>query len=124
MENMEFLKAILAKMNVNMKTDREQMKQEVRADREKLQEMMNEMKYEIKEYMNAIRKADREDVKEMMEEMMNAKQAMTKTNQERFEDMESEVEHREVPKEDAVGKAVKGRKNGHRSRKLAAERRG
>jgi hypothetical protein len=49
--------------------------------------MMNEMKYEIKQYMNAIRKADREDVKETMEELMNANQAMTKTNQEMMEDM-------------------------------------
>jgi hypothetical protein len=34
-----------------------------------------------------------------MEEMMNANQAMTKTNQEKLEDMESDVEHREVPME-------------------------
>jgi hypothetical protein len=40
------------------------------------------------------------------------------------EDVESEVEHREVPKEDAIVKSVKGRKKRHSGRKLAAGRRG
>jgi hypothetical protein len=31
--------------------------------------------------------------------MMNANQAMTKNNQEKMEDMESKVEHQEVPKD-------------------------
>jgi hypothetical protein len=38
------------------------------------------------------------------------------------EEMESEWEHREVPKEDAVVKTVEGRKKGHRIRKQAAGR--
>jgi hypothetical protein len=38
------------------------------------------------------------------------------------EDMKSEVEHWKVPKEDAVGKPVKGRKMWHRGQKQAAER--
>jgi hypothetical protein len=37
---------------------------------------------------------------------------------------ESEAEHREVPKKDAVVKPVRGRKRRHRVRKQAAERRG
>jgi hypothetical protein len=36
------------------------------------------------------------------------------------EEMESESEHWEVPKEDAVVKPVKGWKQQHRGRKLAA----
>jgi hypothetical protein len=58
----------------------------------------------------------------MIEEMMNANQAMMKTNQEKMEDMESKVEHWEVPKEDAIGKLVKGWKKWHRGQKLAAGR--
>jgi hypothetical protein len=55
--------------------------------------------------------------------------AITKTNQEQMEDtdlkgnpeeMECELEHWEVPKEDAIVKLVKGRKKRHRDRKLAA----
>jgi hypothetical protein len=38
--------------------------------------------------------------------------------------MESGSEHREVPKEDAVVKPVKGRKKRHRDQYLAAGRRG
>jgi hypothetical protein len=64
--------------------------------------------------MKAIRKADKEDVKEMMD----TNQAMTKMNQEKMDDMESKMEHQEVPKEDA--KPVKGQKKWHRGRKLAA----
>jgi hypothetical protein len=40
------------------------------------------------------------------------------------EEMKSESEHRKVPKEDAVGKPVKGPKKRHRGRKLAAGRHG
>jgi hypothetical protein len=42
-----------------------------------------------------------------MEEMMDTNKAMTKTNQEKLEDTESEVETWEAPKEDATGKLVK-----------------
>jgi hypothetical protein len=51
--------------------------------------------------------------------------AMTKVNREKMEatdlkanpeEMESESEHREVPKEDAVVKPVRGRKKRHRDR--------
>jgi hypothetical protein len=37
-----------------------------------------------------------------------------------LEEMECKLEHQEVPKEDAVGKPVKGRKKRHRSQKEAA----
>jgi hypothetical protein len=40
------------------------------------------------------------------------------------EEIESESEYREVPKEDAVGKPVKGRKKQHKGRKQAAGRHG
>lgn len=66
--------------------------------------------------MKAIRKADKEDVKEMMD----TNQAMTKMNQEKMDDMESKMEHQEVPKEDTIVKPVKGQKKRHRGRKLAA----
>jgi hypothetical protein len=40
------------------------------------------------------------------------------------DEMKSESEHREISKEDAVVKPVKGRKKRHRGQKLAAGRRG
>jgi hypothetical protein len=40
------------------------------------------------------------------------------------EDMESEVEHRKIAKEDTAGKPAKGRKKRHKARKIAAGRRG
>jgi hypothetical protein len=40
------------------------------------------------------------------------------------EKMESESEHQEVPKKDAVGKPVKGLKKQHRGQKQSAERHG
>jgi hypothetical protein len=73
MENMEFLKAMLAEMNANMKTN---------------QEIMKEIKDEIKEDMNANRKAGRVYLKETMEEVMNANQAKMDAN---LKEMRGEV---------------------------------
>jgi DNA anti-recombination protein RmuC len=75
MENMEFLKAMLAEMNARMYTTQEK----IDANTKGMQERMNKMKEKIKEDMNANRKANREGLKEMMEEMMNANQAKMNT---------------------------------------------
>jgi hypothetical protein len=50
------------------------------ANAKAMQVMINERKDEIKEDMNANRKADRETLKEMLKEMMNANQAKTNEN--------------------------------------------
>jgi hypothetical protein len=175
---MEFLKAMLAEMNANMKANQEMMNAilditqgKIDASTKAMQERMNEMEDEIKEDMNANRKVNRESLKEMMEEMMNANQAKTNADlkdmreeiksgkaemgsvvnawiadmkKDRREtmscqvttaacldsvelntaEMKSESEHREVSKEDAIGKPVNGRKKRHWGRNIVAGRRG
>jgi F0F1-type ATP synthase membrane subunit b/b' len=69
---MEFLKAMLAKMDATQ--------ERIDANTKAMQEIMNEMKDEIKEDTNGNRKANREDLREMMEEMMNTNQAKENTN--------------------------------------------
>jgi DNA invertase Pin-like site-specific DNA recombinase len=67
MENMEFMKAMLAKMNASMRANQEKADTNTKA----MQERMNEMKDEIKDDVDAKRKADRENLKEMREEIQS-----------------------------------------------------
>jgi hypothetical protein len=65
----------------------------------------------------------REDRKERMSYQITTEACMD-SKELNLEDRKSEVEHREVPKEDVVVKSVKGRKKRHRDRHLAAGRLG
>jgi hypothetical protein len=71
MENMEFLKTMLAEMNAKKNAKMDVTQEKMDANNKAVQERMNEMKDENKKDMNANRKADPGNLKEMMEEMMN-----------------------------------------------------
>jgi hypothetical protein len=133
MENMEFLKAMLAEMNAKMgitqettkrqigslvsitettrKTDRDEIKHEIRADQEHIKETMET------QFASLAAKLDRWR-KEMPADQEASKTMDVKANP---DEMEPNLEHRKVPNEDA---AVEGRKKWHRCRKVAAGRRG
>jgi acetyl/propionyl-CoA carboxylase alpha subunit len=106
MDNMEFLKAMLAEMNAKMDVNTKAMKDEIKedmnanrkADQENLQAMIkeiNEMKDKIKEGTNANRKADRED----LTEMMNANQAKMNIN---LKEMRDEIRSGQAEMKSAV----------------------
>jgi hypothetical protein len=144
MEDMEFLKAMLAEIYANMKTDKEEMlakidasHKEAETDRKAYREALNEITTKIdrmdanmefmQERMNARHKemmawlTGRNDTREEtmacqenMEARPEGKEEPTST------DMEPEVAHEEVPKEDAAVMLVGEPRNRHRDRQNLA----
>jgi hypothetical protein len=103
---MEFLNAVPAEMNANMKSMLEKMDAETEATRDKRMEAN----------MNAWR-----------EETLSCQvttAACLDSQEPNPEDMKSEVEHREVPTEEAAVKSTGTMMKRHRGRHLAAGRRG
>jgi membrane protein involved in colicin uptake len=105
MEDMKFLKVMLAEMNANMKTNQEHMK-----------EMMNETKYEIKEDLKttlekaeANRETDREERKAERKAYFEKMMAERKAVQEKRE-AESKAHH------EALQKMMKGMMKGTKTR--------
>jgi predicted nucleic acid-binding protein len=111
MEDMEFLKAMLAEMNANMKTEREEIITKMDANTKDIvatQEIMNEMKNEIKE---AMRDKRMETNGNAWRKNMTACHEVTETYIEKIEPdsgmMQSIAEHQEAPKKDVIVKPVK-----------------
>jgi hypothetical protein len=98
-------------MEVSRKANRDKMKQEIRAG-QNIKEIMETLFASLAAKLDGWRKG------------MQADQEATKTMDLKGnpDEMESESEHREAPKEDAIVKPVKGWKKLHRGRKLAAGR--
>jgi hypothetical protein len=121
-------------MNANRKADREDLKEMMEemmnANQAKMKANLKEMREEIKSgqaEMRSIVNALTEDMKKDRKETMSCQVTTVvclDSKEPNPEDMESEVEHWEVPMEEAAVKSLGAMKKRYRGWKLAARRHG
>jgi hypothetical protein len=97
-------------MEAARKTDRDEIKQEIRVGQEHIKEIMETQFRSVAAKLDGCRK-------QMQADREASKTTDLKANR---EEMKSEAEHWEVPKEHALVKPVRGLRKRQRGRKLAA----